>query len=35
MLIDFLVQILTLFVNFFIALLNLILDFARSIAGMV
>lgn len=31
----FLLQLLTLFVSFFIAILNLILDFARTIVGSV
>ena len=32
---DFLLQLLTLTVNFFIAMLNLILQFAQSIVGSV
>lgn len=32
---DFLLQLLTLFVGFFISLLNLILSFAQGIVGMV
>ncbi len=35
MLLGFLLQLLELFVGFWIAVLNLVLDFARSLAGLV